>query len=422
VFTAAVIVIPSHASITDIRVSNHRKDAVTISWLADSPTDGTVNYGTTCDNLDNSASDTTQRASCILYVNITGLQEGTTYYYEVVSGGDTDDNDGQCYTFQTTLDTGNPPAPYNVYGVVWQDPAMTTVAEGAVKYVRIIHGGTTSYWLSGLTNANGIFFADLANAKDPNTQTYIGYSVDDAIETIAQAIWGTDTGSYTVSGSAPQRLIPDEALPVVLSLLTVTSDEGSVSIKWRTESETNNLGFDVYRSENSDGQFVKVNPAYIKGAGTDATPRDYKFVDESAVVGKTYYYYLETISFSGERERSHIIKVIIDVSGKMKVTSLTKQATFALLQNFPNPFNPETWIPFHLGNDTDVTIRIFDIRGQEVRTIHLGQMPAGQYATKGKAVLWDGRDSYGQEVSSGIYFYSLTAGKFHATKKLTIIK
>jgi hypothetical protein len=422
VFTAVVIVMPSHASITDIRVSNHQKNAVTISWLADSPTDGTVNYGTTCDNLDNSASDTTQRASCILYVDISGLQAGALYYYEVVSGGETDDNNGQCYTFQTTSDTGNPPAPYNVYGFVWQDPTMTTAAVGAIKYVRVIHGGTTSHWLSGITAANGAFFVDLANAKDPNTQTWIGYSTGDVIETFAEAIWGTDTGSYTVSGTAPQLLKPDEALPVVLALLTATPDEGGVSIKWRTESEINNLGFDVYRSESLEGRFVKVNPAYIKGAGTDATPHDYNFIDESAVVGKTYYYYLETISFSGERDRSHIIKVVIDVSGKMKVTGLMQPITFALLQNFPNPFNPETWIPFHLAKDADVTIRIFDIRGQEVRTIHLGQMPAGQYATKGKAVLWDGRDSYGQEVSSGIYFYSLTAGKFHATKKLTIIK
>jgi hypothetical protein len=214
----------------------------------------------------------------------------------------------------------------------------------------------------------------------------------------------------------------EKALPVNLSLLTVVPSDLGVTIRWRTESEINNLGFDVYRSENIDGKFVKVNPAYIKGAGTDATPHDYKFVDENAVVGKTYYYYLEDISFSGERDRSHIIKVIIDISGKLKVTDLMKPATFALLQNFPNPFNPETWIPFHLATDVDVAIRIFDIRGQEVRTIHLGQMPTGYYDTRGKAVLWDGRDSYGQEVSSGIYFYSLTAGKFHATRKLTIIK
>jgi hypothetical protein len=240
-----------------------------------------------------------------------------------------------------------------------------------------------------------------------------------------------DLGSTGTSYSKTTWFVPiapddvqgaDVALPVILSTFTVIPSDTGVVVKWRTESELNNLGFDVYRSESSDGQFIKVNPAFIKGAGTDSTPRDYQFVDESSVVGKTYYYYLETISFSGERDRSHIIKVIVDVSGKVKVTGLMQPTTSALLQNFPNPFNPETWIPFHLAKDADVTIRIFDIRGQEVRTIQLGQMPAGRYDAKGQAVLWDGRDSYGQEVSSGIYFYNLTAGKFHATKKLTIIK
>jgi len=236
---------------------------------------------------------------------------------------------------------------------------------------------------------------------------------------------GTTFGTKTTGATklAPTTVDKDDvSLPVDLSLLTVVPTDMGVLVKWRTESEINNLGFDVYRSESRDGKYVKVNPAYIKGAGTDGTPHDYQFVDESTIVGKTYYYYLEAISFSGERERSHIIKVIVDASGKVKVTGLMQPTRPALLQNFPNPFNPETWIPFHLAKDADVTIRIFDIRGQEIRTINLGQTPAGYYDTKGKAVLWDGRDSYGQEVSSGIYFYNLTAGKFHATRKLTIIK
>jgi hypothetical protein len=234
-------------------------------------------------------------------------------------------------------------------------------------------------------------------------------------------------GTIYTKSTAPGDQIPtviaiEVCLPVVLSTFTAIPSDRGVVVKWRTESELNNLGFDVYRSENPDGKFAKVNPAYIKGAGTDSIPHDYQLVDESAVVGKTYYYYIESISFSGERERSHIIKVIIDASGKARVTGLMQPAKPALLQNFPNPFNPETWIPFHLADDADVTIRIFDIRGKQIRAIHLGQTPAGYYETRGNAAFWDGRDSYGQEVSSGIYFYNLTAGTFSATKKLTIIK
>ena len=223
---------------------------------------------------------------------------------------------------------------------------------------------------------------------------------------------------------SPGLEIPDIMLPVELSAFSAAfnRETSQILLKWRTESEINNLGFDVYRSETPDEKFVKINPAHIKGAGTDSTTHDYKFIDESAVVGKTYYYYIESISFSGEREKSRTIKIIIDASGKARVTSLMRPTASALLQNFPNPFNPETWIPFHLAKDADVTLRIFDIRGKEIRTIHLGQRSAGYYDSKAKAVLWDGRDSYGQEVCSGIYFYNIAAGTFNSTRKLTIIK
>ena len=93
-----------------------------------------------------------------------------------------------------------------------------------------------------------------------------------------------------------------------------------------------------------------------------------------------------------------------------------------LLQNFPNPFNPETWIPFKLAQDTPVTINIYDTRGQLIRTIELGNKNAGVYTTKDKAAYWDGRDSLGEKVASGIYYYTLQAGEFRATRKMVIMK
>ncbi len=93
-----------------------------------------------------------------------------------------------------------------------------------------------------------------------------------------------------------------------------------------------------------------------------------------------------------------------------------------LLQNFPNPFNPETWIPYKLTNDTAVTINIYDTKGQLIHNISLGTKQAGIYATKDRAAYWNGRDSLGQKVSSGIYFYTLEAGEFRATRKMVIMK
>ena len=96
--------------------------------------------------------------------------------------------------------------------------------------------------------------------------------------------------------------------------------------------------------------------------------------------------------------------------------------TTALLPNYPNPFNPETWIPYHLATDADVTLTIYDIRGSVVRELIFGHQPAGVYESRGRAAYWDGKNQIGEPVASGVYFYTITAGEFTATRKLLIAK
>ena len=96
--------------------------------------------------------------------------------------------------------------------------------------------------------------------------------------------------------------------------------------------------------------------------------------------------------------------------------------TDELGNNFPNPFNPETWIPFSIAKDADVKISIYDMRGQLVRSLELGHRGSGRYFTKEKAAHWDGRNDQGERVASGLYFYYLSAGDFKATRKLVIEK
>jgi len=91
-----------------------------------------------------------------------------------------------------------------------------------------------------------------------------------------------------------------------------------------------------------------------------------------------------------------------------------------LTQNYPNPFNPETWIPYRLKEDANVVISIRSATGQLVRTFNLGHRKAGVYTSMEKAVHWDGRNQYGERTSSGIYFYTIQAGAFTATKKMII--
>ena len=94
----------------------------------------------------------------------------------------------------------------------------------------------------------------------------------------------------------------------------------------------------------------------------------------------------------------------------------------ALLPNYPNPFNPETWIPYQLASPADVTLRIYAIDGTLVRTLSLGHKPIGMYQTRTHAVYWDGKNQIGEPVASGVYFYTFTAGDFNATRKMLIRK
>ena len=94
----------------------------------------------------------------------------------------------------------------------------------------------------------------------------------------------------------------------------------------------------------------------------------------------------------------------------------------ALLANYPNPFNPETWIPYQLAESAEVTLHIYAVDGRLVRTLMLGHQLAGMYHGKNRAVYWGGRNELGESVASGVYFYTLTAGEFTATRKMLILK
>ena len=103
------------------------------------------------------------------------------------------------------------------------------------------------------------------------------------------------------------------------------------------------------------------------------------------------------------------------------LAALTPQET-SLLPNYPNPFNPETWIPYQLAKSADVTLRIYAVDGTMVRTLVLGHQPVGIYQDKNRAAYWDGRNELGERVASGVYFYTLSVVDFTATRKMLIRK
>ena len=115
-----------------------------------------------------------------------------------------------------------------------------------------------------------------------------------------------------------------------------------------------------------------------------------------------------------------LIKVLQHLLIEMEMAEIPESTV--LLPNYPNPFNPETWIPYHLAKDADVTLTIYDLRGGVVQQLILGHQAAGVYESRGRAAYWNGKNQIGEHVASGVYFYTLTAGDFTATRKLLIAK
>jgi hypothetical protein len=122
---------------------------------------------------------------------------------------------------------------------------------------------------------------------------------------------------------------------------------------------------------------------------------------------------------------------LADMLFQLKSRLIPQPPITKLYPNYPNPFNPETWIPYQVAKDADVLVRIFDMRGQRIKTIVLGHQQAGFYISRDKAAYWDGRNQFGEQVSSGVYFYNLHvreaiprigAGDFTATRKMIIMK
>ena len=115
------------------------------------------------------------------------------------------------------------------------------------------------------------------------------------------------------------------------------------------------------------------------------------------------------------------LAVLEELLAKLIEAATIPTAT-AVLPNYPNPFNPETWIPYQLAKAVDVTVTIYDIHGHVVRSLDVGHQRAGLYHSRSRAMHWDGRNAQGESVASGVYFYTLTAGEFSATHKLLIAK
>jgi hypothetical protein len=186
-------------------------------------------------------------------------------------------------------------------------------------------------------------------------------------------------------------------LPVELSSFVSVISGNDVTLNWSTSSELNNSGFEIERSTGNQW----MNVGFVSGNGTTSSANIYTFTDRNVNSGN-YNYRLKQVDFNGNFEYFNLNnEVIIGVPSK-----------FELSQNYPNPFNPSTRINYQLPNDGNVKISVFDNSGKEVMTLTNGFKAAGYYSV----------DMNASALSSGVYFYHLTAGDFSAVKKMLLVK
>ena len=226
--------------------------------------------------------------------------------------------------------------------------------------------------------------------------------------------YGTGTAvipwSYTMIFNKCLLIMSYAWIPVELTSFnsSVLQNERAVQLNWTTATETNNSGFEVERasSRTTPRQEGWETIGFVPGFGTTTEPKSYSFTDENVTNG-TYKYRLKQIDFNGSFEYSNEIEIKVDLTPK----------EFVLYQNYPNPFNPNTVISYQLPVSSNVTLKVYDILGNEVTTLVNGEKQPGVYEVE-----FNSHSGEVRNLTSGVYFYQLKAGSFSSIKKMVLLK
>lgn len=219
---------------------------------------------------------------------------------------------------------------------------------------------------------------------------------------------GVSVGNYTVTitGKGPNgtpvhkrnvTLVVGLVIPVELTAFNASVNKNDVVLNWTTATELNNLGFEIQR-RSDNGDYTSLG--FINGKGTTTEMNDYSFTDKTVDAG-SYTYRLMQKDFDGTFAYSQEVEVDIDLP-----------LDYSLDQNYPNPFNPTTTIRYAIPEDNFVSIKLYDVLGNEVITLVNEQKQAGRYEMLFNA----------SNIASGVYYYQINSGSFTQTRKLMLMK
>lgn len=292
--------------------------------------------------------------------------------------------------------------------VYFLNPNLGFISGGMGTILRTTDGGTN--WVnqtSGNTyQLSSIFFVNSVSGWIVGEHGTILYTSDGGINWLQQSsptggwlhsVFFTDNNIGWISGYDGAILSTlNGGVPVELIYFIANSSQTNINLQWQTATETNNKGFEVQRKKECN---VFESIGFVEGKGTTTEQHSYTYSDNNISSGK-YYYRLKQVDYDGSYKYSNIINISVSSS------------LFSLNQNYPNPFNPSTKIKYSIPHYSFVQIKIFDILGNEIKTLIKGEKPAGNYEADFNAI----------ELPSGIYIYRLTAGSYSASRKMILLK
>ncbi|NQV49598.1 MAG: T9SS type A sorting domain-containing protein [Candidatus Marinimicrobia bacterium] len=255
-----------------------------------------------------------------------------------------------------------------------------------------------------------------AEMKDYTTFTAAGWDFVSETTNGTDNYWDADQTTLVNSGYPilSWQTGADNSLPVELSLFTATRKDNSMLLNWITESEIENLGFILERSENSgpwqEIASYKDNPN-LAGQGSVSYRTEYSYTDANIINGIEYNYRLADVSYEGEVKYHTLSSKVEDANHTLL------PAEMRVHQNYPNPFNPSTMISWELGASNRVELSVYDVSGRLIRELVNSRQTAGYHET-----LWDGSDAEGQLVPAGLYFYRVSSAQQTQTQKMLLLK